>query len=305
MAAGHRGAVAARLVAAQRRGGQLAVGQLDVVAGRRAQHGAQRVVAHLVAEAAAAGVDEHGHAIADQAERGRGLLVVDLGHVAQLAEVVAGAERAELGTAALLGPLRHLVRLGALDAAALLGVVEVAGAAVALGHGPARAAHQHAVELGGAELAVAARADAGRDGAVERGGQLGQAAAQLVALEPARQQAHAAVDVVADAAGRQHALLGVERGHAADREAVAPVDVRHGDRVADDAGQVGDVDHLLGAAVVADVGDQIGGRVDQPRHPHAAALRDAVAEVVDSLQLDRHAHLSVGSRSAGGRLRRR
>jgi len=97
---------------------------------------------------------------------------------------------------------------------------------------------------------------------VERGGQIGQTRADVAALEPARQQAHAAVDVVAHAAGRQHALVGVEGGHPADREAVAPVDVGHRDRVAQDAGQVGDVDHLLGAAVLADVGDELCRRVE-------------------------------------------
>jgi hypothetical protein len=67
------------------------------------------------------------------------------------------------------------------------------------------------------------------------------------------QQPDAAVDVVADAARRDHPLVGVHRRHPADREAVAPVDVGHGDRGADDPRQVGDVGHLLEAGVAADV----------------------------------------------------
>ena len=66
-------------------------------------------------------------------------------------------------------------------------------------------------------------------------------------------EADAAVDVVADAAGRDDAALGrVGRRDAADAEAVAPVDVRHRQAGALDAGQHRDVRDLVGGLILAD-----------------------------------------------------
>ena len=68
-------------------------------------------------------------------------------------------------------------------------------------------------------------------------------------LQPRAEQAHPAVDVVAHAAGGDDALFQVEGRHAADGEAVAPVDVGHGQGGAHDPRQGCDVGHLLQALV--------------------------------------------------------
>ena len=78
------------------------------------------------------------------------------------------------------------------------------------------------------------------------------AGASSSAVNGPDQQAHAAVDVVADPARRDDAVGGLGRRKPADREAVALVDVRHRHRRLDDAGQRGDVLELLQRAVVAD-----------------------------------------------------
>ena len=70
------------------------------------------------------------------------------------------------------------------------------------------------------------------------------AATELVEGDGQRQQPHAAVDVVADPAGRNHAVSDGGGGHS-HRESVALVDVRHGQRRIDDAGQRGHVGQLL------------------------------------------------------------
>jgi len=58
-------------------------------------------------------------------------------------------------------------------------------------------------------------------------------------------EADAAIDVVAHAARADHARLRIHGRHAADRKAIAPVDIGHGNAVAHDAGKVGDVAHLI------------------------------------------------------------
>ena len=83
------------------------------------------------------------------------------------------------------------------------------------------------------------------------------------------QQPHAAVDVVADAAGADDAVLDVGGDDAADREPVALVDVGHRERRLDDAREGRAVRHLLQRRVTADGRHELVVGVDDPRHPHA------------------------------------
>src|SRR4051812_23832548 len=87
--------------------------------------------------------------------------------------------------------------------------------------------------------------------------------------------------------GGDHALVEVDRGDAADREAVALVDVGHGDGVLPDAWQRSDVDELLEGTVADDLVEHPLGRVDAAGHAHVVAirLRDLPKEVVEALQV--------------------
>ena len=72
-----------------------------------------------------------------------------------------------------------------------------------------------------------------------------------------RKQTHAAVDVISDTAGRDDAaFLGVSGSHAANTEAVTPVDIGHGQAGLLDAGQGRHIDNLLRPLVVLDLLDQ-------------------------------------------------
>src|SRR5262249_34863438 len=136
-------------------------------------------------------------------------------------------------------------------AAALLEALEIRRLAVLARHGPRGALLRHLVELVRLELDLAAASRAGRDRLQQRLRELAAVLARLLRAHAAdRQEAHAAVDVEADAAGRDHAALGrIEGRHAADREAVAPVNVGHRERRADDARQARDVRDLLEARI--------------------------------------------------------
>ena len=136
------------------------------------------------------------------------------------------------------------------------------------------------------------------------------AAATSSSREVGAQQPHAAVDVVADAAGRDHAARRwIGRRHAADGEAVAPVDVRHGQRVADDARQEGHVGHLLeGLVLRQDVHHLLAG-VDAAgdAHPLLVAAGQLPAQVIDPLQyllpVLRHLTPPLGFSVLGSRFR--
>ena len=66
------------------------------------------------------------------------------------------------------------------------------------------------------------------DGVEQRIGELLLQWRDVTACQPGVQASHAARDVEADTTRRDHPILvGIERSHAADRKAVAPVSIRH------------------------------------------------------------------------------
>ena len=109
----------------------------------------------------------------------------------------------------------------------------------------------------------------------------------LVQRQVRAHQPHAAIDVVADAAGRDHAPFGrIGRADAADAEAVAPMDVGHGEAGHLDARQKGHVGHLLRGLIVANLLDQPLVGEDPPFDPHAdlIALGNPPGALVDLFQ---------------------
>jgi hypothetical protein len=229
-------------------------------------------------------VDHQGDLAGLETERCRGVGVVDLVDVPELREVVPGSERAELRHPALAGPLADARRIGPAERPTFLDHLEVVLPPVPVLHRPPRPVHEHPVELLLGELAMRLRSDAGRDRAVQRRGELAQLGPHVGHLQIGSDQPDAAVDVVAHAARGEHALVGVEGGHAADGEAVAPVDVGHGEGGADDPRELGDVGNLLGGAVLLDGAHHLFGGVDAAFDAHRAFSRDAPAPVVDALE---------------------
>ena len=223
--------------------------------------------------------------------------VVNVRDALHLDEVVAGADRAELAGAALLGALRDRCRVGPGQAAARLGALEVVRRPdPSLDERP-RPLAQHAVEVGAPEAQLPVLAHAGRHRARELVDERLPAPVQLRLGERQREQADAAVDVVADAAGGDDAVRRLERGDAADREAVALVDVRHRQRGPDDAGQRGDVRELLEREVLPDRVEQLGVREDARRNAHVrpSLRRDLPERLVDPDELRHRAPPSRAS----------
>jgi hypothetical protein len=284
--AAHRGEVALRLGRPERRAAELAVGELDAVVAARLHHGLEEIVAHLVAEAARARMDREADRADLEPEVGGDVLAVDLVDDLDLEEVVAAAEGADLGHAAREGALAHGLRIGAGIESAVLDVVEVVGRAVAVVDRPLRALGDdrgRVVAARGLDGALAA--DAGGDGAEEVLHELAELRLDVGAREARPDDADAAVDVVAHAAGRDDAFLLLECGDAADGKAVAPVEVGHGEGVAHDAGEVGDVADLLDRLVGLLRFHELPRGVDPSGDAHGAGLRDFVEVRGDLLQL--------------------
>jgi hypothetical protein len=111
---------------------------------------------------------------------------------------------------------------------------------------------------------------------------------------------HAAVDVVADAPGRDDAAGGrVGAADAPDTEAVAPVDVGHRQARQLDPRQEGDVGHLLGRPVAPQQGLEPLVGEDQPidEHPRPGGAGNPERDVVEPLE--RPVVATVGEWSGG------
>ena len=203
---------------------------------------------HLVAESARTAVehDQHLSRPLDAKRPGHGGVVHTFGrHHLDLEVVVPRAQGAELLAPAGHGPGAHLCRIGSGQTTAALGGLEILRPPVAMPHAPATALTHHVREVGIAEPHEAPRADSGRHRGEERIHQLGQSGADLGLRQRRAEDSHPTVDVEADAAGRDHPVLGAERRHAADREAVAPVPIGHAEGRPLNAGKTGDVRDLL------------------------------------------------------------
>ena len=167
--------------------------------------------------------------------------------------------------------------------------------------GPARSLHHHPPQfLLGQAPRPAVSPDSRGNAVIQGSHDAFQVGTDLFLHQAGGHQAHAAVDVIAHPARRDHAVLLPRGRHAPNGKSVALVDVGHGQGGAHDARQGGHVAHLLEARVLADVPQQ--GRIRQhpPRHQHVALARDLPAIVVDLVQLHRgHARLSLppGGRS--------
>jgi hypothetical protein len=191
-------------------------------------------------------VDEGGDLALTQAECAGGLRVEDpLNHL-HLDEVVAGSHRPELALPARAGALRDRTRVRTRQAAAGLGALEVIGRPdpVPFDEGSCPLP-QHPVELRAAHLESPVPTHPGGNRARDLVHQRRPSFAQLRFVERQGQQPHTAVDVVADAAWRDHSVRRLGRGDPANGKAVALVDVGHRQRRPRHAGERADVLELL------------------------------------------------------------
>ena len=213
---------------------------------------------------------EHHLAGLGNAERASSLLVGDGLNRLQFQEVIAGPKRAKLRRAPLASTVAHIRRIGARQTASGFNGGKILTAAVSVVHGPRRAAGQGALNFDGrSPPLLAASAETGGHVPEQLIHDLRQFALHRAFVQVRAQQAHAAVYVKSHAARRDHAVLHPHRRDAADGKAVAPVDIRHGERVPHDAGQRCHVGDLLDRHVAGHRVDHGCVSIDHPRNAHA------------------------------------
>jgi hypothetical protein len=253
----------------------------------RLLHNVQVVLAGLVSEPARACVNHDGDLpnLGD-AHRFGSFRVVDFVHHLDFEEVVAATERAELVFAALDGFLGNHIGIGHIEPAVRFGMRKVVFPAVAVFDHPVRAFEHDLAQVGAAGLDETLTAEACGHIAEDLVEQLFQARAYLLFSEVGAQQANPTIDIVPNPPRRNDAFLHVHRRHATDREAVAPVDVGHRNRVAHDAWQKRHIRHLLRRLVLLDLLNHRLAGEDETVHAHArlVAFRNAPAVLVDLLQ---------------------
>jgi hypothetical protein len=182
--------------------------------------------------------------------------------------MVARAERAHLVALALVRSRRDETGIAAGHPAAFLDALEIARLAPARAHRPGRSVAQHLVEPLVGQVDRAGRADPRRHGRIQRLGQFLLVRHDPFGVDIRQHGAHAAGNVEADAAARHHAaVIRIEGGDPADREAVAPMRVRHGVGGAHDARQGGDIRRLF-VDLVVHLADQRLVAIEDRRHAH-------------------------------------
>mmetsp|Transcript_68228 Transcript_68228/g.200349 ORF Transcript_68228/g.200349 Transcript_68228/m.200349 type:complete len:371 (-) Transcript_68228:119-1231(-) len=244
----HGGHVVLALLRVDPGASQLPVVRVDVVARHSPLHLHEGVRGDLVPQASAPRVDHYTHlTLLVYAHLLRHEGVVDLVHHLDLSVVVAGPQRPQLRQPALFGAAGDLARICVQHAPVLLAVLLVLGPRVALAERPVDAELQRLLQVLLLRRDDAHGPDADRD-VVEQRLRKALLDRLYVRVEQIRaHQSHAAVDVEADATGRDDRLgvAHVEGRHVADREAVPAVHVRQADRVLADARQRGHVADLL------------------------------------------------------------
>jgi hypothetical protein len=194
-------------------------------------------------------------------------------------------QAADLRVAALHRLLRDGIGIGAGHGAVFLGARHIVLGRQAALEQPWHAFFDQPPQLGRREPQRAAVVGTLRDAAHQLVEQLLGPRPHLCVVETGRDQAHAAVDVEADAARRHHAVVQRHGRHAADGEAVAPVDVRHRDAGADDAGQRRHVHDLLERLVCVGALQDLLRGIHDARHPHVALGLDAPGVLVDQFDV--------------------
>ncbi len=218
-------------------------------------------------------MNQHGDLAFVQAHHlGRGRVVNPVDDL-DLEEMVARAERAALVVTPRDRAVADPPRIGPVQAAARLGDHQVVLGPVALLDHVRRPFGHQPGQLRLVEQVAPALAHAGRNIAKELIDERLDPVFHVAPDQVGAQQPHAAVDVVADPARRDHApFLGVGGGHAADAKAIAPVNVGHGQARLLNAGQGRHVDNLLGPLVLLDLLDQLVVGEDDAVDPHVGAV---------------------------------
>ena len=159
----------------------------------------------------------------------------------------------------------------------------------AMRHRPTGPIGQDLAFFSNAEFEIlAVRTDPGWHIAIKFIGQPLDPGPDFLHLKFRAQQAHPAVAVVTNAARRNDPFVHVESRDPADRKAVTPVDIGHGNGRSDNPGQGGDIAHLIQSLLLFQSSDHVPAGEDQAVGAHRPLAGNPPATFIDLLQFDTH-----------------
>ncbi|OPZ95647.1 MAG: hypothetical protein BWY71_02169 [Planctomycetes bacterium ADurb.Bin412] len=250
----HGGKVILSLLRREGSAGQFAVGHGQAIfTAHRSQKRLQIIGGDLVAETPAAAVEhDHDLMVPVDAEGSGGIRVEDIFLFGDLdfQVMIAGTQGPNLFKTPVNGLGTNLGRIGPRHTAAGLGPLQIFQPAILVINGPSRAPAGHFAKFLPGNFDKSSRPDAGRDPLKQTVNQPGQMGPDFLQRQIGADQAHAAIDVKADSARRNHPLLGIDSSHPPYRKTVAPVAVGHAKRMTHNAGQSGNIGHLLKHPIV-------------------------------------------------------
>src|SRR5579872_1874055 len=172
--------------------------------------------------------------------------------------------------AALTGTLADGAGIGSGQRSPFLDAIEIFAVAISLLDRPACAFAQHLIEpTAPREVNPASFSHPRGNRAIEHVRDRRKVRSHLCHVEIGCEEPYAATDVVTDATRRNHAVVGAHCRNAPDREAVAPVDVRHCEALPHDSRKGGNVGDLFDCLVLRDRREERLIGIDEPWHPHA------------------------------------
>ncbi len=162
------------------------------------------------------------------------------------------------------------------------------------------ASHQRA-KLLAIEFVLTAATDAGGNVREQVFDKLLQVWLDFGKLQIGTYHAHAAVDVVADAAGRNDApFFRIGRAHAPDAKAIAPVNIGHGETGHLNARECGDIGHLFAGLISANLLDERIVGVDDAIDAHAGLVAFGNAPAALACRLKRSMETGGGHGEGSG-----
>ena len=266
---------------------ELTVGQMQAVSSHRLVQLSNEVRANLMTQAARTRVDQHHDALLGEIVLGCGFFMEDLIHILHFQKMIARPEGCKLRFPTLFGARADGMRISPGNAAAFFCMIEIGLGSHVVFKGPLGTLFEDTIEVIVGNIQPAGLADSGWNVAKQLMHQIAKLGPDFLQCQISAQKTNAAIDIKTDAAGRDNAILLVDRGNTSNGKAVALMNIRHCKGSADDAGKHRNVGCLFEGLIAADGFEQWLARVHKSVREHSGFIGpwNQPAIIVDLFQV--------------------
>src|SRR5437667_167204 len=208
-------------------------------------------------------------------------------HILHLQKMIARPERCKLRFPTLFGARADGMRISPGNAAAFFCMIEIGLGSHVVFKGPLGTLFEDTIEVIVGNIQPAGLADSGWNVAKQLLHQIAKLGPDFLQCQITAQKTNAAIDIKTDAAGRDNAVLLVDRGNTSNGKAVALMNIRHCKGSADDAGKHRNVGCLFEGLIAADGLEQWLARVHKSVREHSGFIGpwNQPAIIVDLFQV--------------------